>query len=261
MSIRTTCTSGAFTLEWVLFLVHNISLFHRLYNMFYGIMSKEIEVITIGKKKQKTQNQDVKERESVSVSLLICTEGCINEVDEKKVREQERIICEGARVALPVFMDEYAKELDRKIAIENKITSLITIEIAILTVFMPIIPFEEIKKHFASKVNGVVIATTVANNLLIIAIVLMAVAFVILMCAIRVQTYNKVDIVQLEQDKNLNQTANAVEIGLCGHYKDIILFNSDLNDDKAKKYKIGLPLTIASFFCLIIGTIILKCLG
>ena len=46
---------------------------------------------------------------------------------------------EGAKVALPVFIDEYSKECDRKTVIENKIISLVTIEIAILTVFIPII--------------------------------------------------------------------------------------------------------------------------
>ena len=41
---------------------------------------------------------------------------------------------EGARVALPVFIDEYSKECERKNIIENKINTLLTIEIATLTV-------------------------------------------------------------------------------------------------------------------------------
>ncbi len=185
-------------------------------------------------------------------------------IGKKKARSnvsrQENSICEGANVALPVFMDEYSKELDRKMAIENKITSLIPIEIAILTVFMPIIPFEELKKLFVSECNGVVIATTVACVHLFIAIILMASSFVTLMRAIQIKTYSKVDIQELEQEKNLSQKMNAVEVGLCGHYKDITLANSYLNDEKAKKYESGLPLAIISFFCLVIGTIILKCL-
>ena len=41
---------------------------------------------------------------------------------------------EGARVALPVFIDEYSKECERQNIIENKINTLLTIEIATLTV-------------------------------------------------------------------------------------------------------------------------------
>ena len=54
---------------------------------------------------------------------------------------------EGAKAALPIFIDEYTKECDRKNVIESKITTLLTIEIAVLTVFIPIIPFE-ISKRF-----------------------------------------------------------------------------------------------------------------
>lgn len=40
---------------------------------------------------------------------------------------------DSAKVALPIFIDEYTKECDRKTTIENKVISLVTIEIAILT--------------------------------------------------------------------------------------------------------------------------------
>ena len=38
---------------------------------------------------------------------------------------------EGAKAALPIFIDEYTKECDRKNVIESKITTLLTIEIAV----------------------------------------------------------------------------------------------------------------------------------
>ncbi len=187
----------------------------------------------------------------------------------KKRKSKKTLCCEGdntkpvfqgAKVALPVFRDEYTKECDRKTLLENKILSLVTIEIAVMTVFMPIIPFGDVKKLIFSNNNLVVIVTTIACMLLCIGIVMMAVSFGILMRAVNIQTYSKVDIEQLNLDENLMQVENAVEKGLCDHYKEITLVNSILNDKKADKYKKSFPLTIVSFGCLILGTVLLKIL-
>ncbi|EOS20843.1 hypothetical protein C806_04832 [Lachnospiraceae bacterium 3-1] len=189
----------------------------------------------------------------------------------KKKKKDRKILCygendrvkfafEGAKIALPVFIDEYSKECDRKTVIENKVISLVTIEIAIMTVFMPIIPFGSISKFLFDDSNSIVIATTFACIFLCIGIIIMAVSFGILMSAVNIQTYSKVDIEKLDLEENLTQDVNSVEKGLCDHYKEITLANSALNDKKANKYKIGLPLTIFSFWSMVLGTILLKLL-
>lgn len=178
----------------------------------------------------------------------------------KKYKKSDfgKVAFEGAKIALPVFIDEYSKECDRKTVIENKVFSLVTIEIAIMTVFIPIIPFGSIGKYLSSNCNSIIIATTIACIFLSASIAMMVASFGILMNAVNIQTYSKVDIEKLDLEENLTQDANSVEKGLCDHYKEIILVNSLLNDKKAKKYDIGLPLTIVSFGCLALGTIILK---
>lgn len=167
---------------------------------------------------------------------------------------------EGAEVALPVFIDEYSKEGDRKNAIENKINSLLTVEVAVLTVFIPIIPFESIKKYLFDNCKGIIIATTIACVLLSISIFMLMVSFGILMSAVNIQTYSKVDIEELNSDDVLKQDANSVERGLCDHYKTITLHNSNINEKKARKYEICLPITISSFVLLAFGTMLLKVL-
>jgi hypothetical protein len=130
---------------------------------------------------------------------------------------------EGAGTALPVFIDEYSKECDRKKVIENKINALLTIEIAILTVFIPILPFGSIKTYLFNNYNGVTIAATVACVLLGISIVMIAVAFGILISAVSIKTYSKVDIEKLDSEDNLRQDANSVEKGLCDHNNNNLL--------------------------------------
>ena len=162
---------------------------------------------------------------------------------------------EGAKAALPIFIDEYTKECDRKNVIESKITTLLTIEIAVLTVFIPII-----KTLLADNCNSIIIAATISCALLVISIVMMAISFGILMSAVSIQTYSKVDIEKLDLEENLRQDANSVEKGLCDHYKIITLENSDINDRKARKYQLCLPIIIISFFLMTLGTILLKVL-
>lgn len=139
-------------------------------------------------------------------------------------------------------------------------TTLLTIEIAVLTVFIPIIPFENIKTLLADNCNSIIIAATISCALLVISIVMMAISFGILMSAVSIQTYSKVDIEKLDLEENLRQDANSVEKGLCDHYKIITLENSDINDRKARKYQLCLPIIIISFFLMTLGTILLKVL-
>lgn len=172
--------------------------------------------------------------------------------------ESAEIRYDSTRVALPIFIDEYTKECDRKTAIENKVISLVTIEIAILTVFMPIIPFNSINKYLFTMSHTICIWATVACVFLVLSIIMMGISFGVLMSAVKIQTYEKVNIEQLDDDEILSQNTSSVEKGLCDHYKQITLSNSRLNDKKEKKYRIGLPLTIVSFWCILFGTILLK---
>lgn len=166
----------------------------------------------------------------------------------------------GAKIALQVFIDEYSKECERKTAIDNKIISLLALEIAILTIFIPIIPFENIKLYFNNNRSIIIGMATIACMLLAISLIIMAVSFGILMITINVKLYHKVDIVELDSEQNLKQDANSVEKGLCDHYKTIILQNSQINDNKATKYQICLLIIIISFLLLTLGTILLKIL-
>lgn len=172
--------------------------------------------------------------------------------------ESAGIRYDSASVALPIFIDEYTKECDRKTAIENKVISLVTIEIAILTVFMPIIPFNSINKYLFTMSHTICIWAIVACVFLVLSIIMMGISFGVLMSAVNIQTYEKVDIEKLDKDNFLILRADSLQRALCTHYRKITLTNSTVNNKKAEKYEKGLPLTIVSFLCLLIGTIMLK---
>ena len=73
-----------------------------------------------------------------------------------------------------------------------------------------------------------------------------------------IRTYRKVDIIKLASEDSLKYDENSIEKALCSHYKEITLANAELNDGKANKYKICLPMALISFLLLIAGTILLK---
>lgn len=182
-----------------------------------------------------------------------------NKKEKKNVKNMtNNYTFKGATVALQVFIDEYSKELERKNFLENKVIALVTIQMAILTVFMPIIPFDKIILGLRCTNNTEIIITTIACMALLFSVITIITSFVILLSAVKIQTYKKVDIEQLNLDSNLKQDQNAVERGLCNHYAKITLENAQLNAEKANKFKLGLPLTIASFACIIMGTILLR---
>ena len=210
-------------------------------------------VVSIKKKK------DIQD-EKIIIEVTIMDDGSREVKEEKQNSDKEHNISNGASVILPVFMDEYSKELERKNIIENKVTSLIAVQIAILTIFMPIIPFDKLYDLFRNNNNGIVISTSIACLFLLISIGIMIIAFGLSMSAMRVEAYNKVNIEQLVKEENLKHFVNDVEVALCIHYEYLISNNTKLTDRKANRYKRGLPLTIVAFLCLIVGTVVLKCL-
>lgn len=179
---------------------------------------------------------------------------------EKQIESNEVCKLESAGVLLQIYMDEYSKQFEAKKSIENKIVALLTIEMAVLTVFMPIIPFDTINKMLAGENNALLIMKTIACVLLVEGVVAMLIVFVWLIYAIRMRIYKKVDIEKLGSENIMMSAVDELEKGLCDHYKVIVLQNEEIDAQKAKDYQKCLPFTVIGFVLLLVGTIILKLL-
>ena len=193
--------------------------------------------------------------------------GDINLCKKKKNKQKQKtsteaitpqITFQGASAALPTMIDEYTKERERASILDNKAVSLITILIALLTVYIPLIPFDIICDTYlnGSKIKfGLVL---IAVLMLIAAFIITAFSFIKLIRTIKLQEYKKADIDMTCKEEHLQCDKDIMEKALCEHYQKLIHYNSKINDDKVKKLSGCFTLVAIVFFLLLIPTVILK---
>ena len=193
--------------------------------------------------------------------------GDINLCKKKKNKQKQKtsteaitpqITFQGASAALPTMTDEYTKERERAGILDNKAASLITILIALLTVYIPLIPFDIICNTYlnGSKIKfGLVL---IAVLMLIASFIITAFSFIKLIRTIKLQEYRKADIDMICKEEHLQCDKDIMEKALCEHYQELIHYNSKINDDKVKNLSGCFTLVAIVFFLLLIPTVILK---
>ena len=87
-------------------------------------------------------------------------------------KNDSQIIFQSASSALPTMVDEYTKERERAGILDNKAISLITILIALLTVYIPLISFDTIYNAY---LNG----SKIRFGLVFLAFLMLIVSFII----------------------------------------------------------------------------------
>ena len=166
----------------------------------------------------------------------------------------------AAYICLPTMIDEYTKERERGSILDNKALALITILLALITVYLPLIPFSKIKKIYNTGKNSEITLLVTLLFCFIAAIIVTIISFCILIVIYRLKTYHRVDLQIITNKKYLLKNDDIYQQALCEHYKELTLHNSSVNDKKAKKLNLAFILTIISFILLLITCIGLKLL-
>ncbi|HAT4315837.1 hypothetical protein [Clostridium perfringens] len=178
-----------------------------------------------------------------------------NTLDDVQTTDVEYKSASVARIAI---MDEYTKERERGGIIDNKAIGLITILLALVTVYIPIIPFEKFKNVYKTGDKNQLIMMTFIVLIFIMALSLAIITFTILIRIVDLKTYKRVDIDILTKDKFLSEDEDIYERALCRHYRKLIEQNSKVNDTKSKKISACYILTIVLFICLLLACIFIK---
>ncbi|MGG5460288.1 hypothetical protein [Clostridium sp. B9] len=166
----------------------------------------------------------------------------------------------SASVALTTIMDEYTKERERGGIIDNKAVALITILLALVTVYMPIIPFDKIHKIYEASNKNQLIIITIAGLIFLLALIIAIITFIILINIVKLKIYKRVDVDMLIKEEFLKVDKNVYQKALCTHYGKLIIQNSEVNDNKSKNLSICYILTIVLFVLLLISCISMKLL-
>jgi hypothetical protein len=172
-----------------------------------------------------------------------------------------------AEQMLNIIRDEYAVENERKKTIDSKALTFITVNIAMLTVFIPLIPFENIV-GFMKNAEGVFMILSIIGLIgLGISVASLIVSFVILVQVAGISGYARVNmdsILSLSAEQDENENITSVKQGLVAHYHRILRGTVDekgncvINSNRADRMQIGIIFTVVGYVVLFFSTILLR---
>lgn len=180
-----------------------------------------------------------------------------NKLVNKKEEKPENVTFESSKILLDVMREEYAKERERCASLENKAGMFIATVIAIITVFIPMAPFEKITGSYGSDVLHIIFVTLLLC-VFIYAFGNLIYAFYWLFQVINLKEYSRPNLLSVKDKEIQLQPEEITANGLLDHFYTIIDLNIKVNDKKVDNLKKGLTASIVGFILLAISTIGLK---
>lgn len=166
-------------------------------------------------------------------------------------------------VLLTIVESEYSEERSRAERLDNKASALLTVIIALITIYVPIFPFDRFvefySKHRPCLTTPIVFSLFVL--MAVIAIVIAIISTIKLIDIHKAKNYQAVDIVSFNTNEKLAYKDVArYQVELIDHYQSLILANSEINHEKAtalnRQYRNAIIIFILLSFSAI-GTLIL----
>lgn len=139
-------------------------------------------------------------------------------------------------IFLPILQSEYEQERARTDRIDNKAMALLTIIIALITVYVPIFPFDKLAVFYSTPRDcpTLLIVISVFLLLAVAAIILAIHSAKKLIDIYKPKEYQAVNIELLNNNEKLSlNPAAKFQMELIDHYQAIILSNSKVNSDKS----------------------------
>ena len=182
------------------------------------------------------------------------------EIDESSelTTEQQESSERSSTLLLEIMRESYYKEMERTNILDNKTGVFISALIAVITIFMPIIPFDNLITLYKDGAKYQIVGVTCALCGLVVAFILLGIAFFNLYKAISPKTFVKVNISDVNKINPQEADISEIEEDLTHHYYDICSTNADKNGKKAEKFSLGLKLSIFSFLILCFSVIALN---
>lgn len=177
---------------------------------------------------------------------------------QESQREQTPVF-PSAFLLLECARDEYSKERERTQFLDNKSSFFMSAIILVATIFVPFIPFDQIRKAVISGSDVQRVAVCILGTLVAVSFAFLVIAFKNLYDAYKIKGYERFNIENLIDITILTADKNHVEKGLCQNYKETIEKNIKKNDDKADSIAAGLRDCAIGFLLLAASAIILVC--
>ena len=164
----------------------------------------------------------------------------------------------SANILLEIAIDEYHRELERTSFLLNKASVFIAAITTILTIFIPVIPFNKLLKALEITNKREAINLVIIICILLLSITIEAYSFYCFLKAYKLKDFSRVNLDNLDDDSLLKAMEELTEEAMIRHYKEIILRNVEINDTIAKQISRGLQMTIIGFFTLLMSSVLLN---
>lgn len=140
-------------------------------------------------------------------------------------------------ILLPILEEEYRQEKARTERIDNKAMALLTIIIALITVYVPIFPFEKFAE-FYSKITMCCIVPCIFSLFLLLGVIAIFLAIHSakkLTEVYKPTEFQAVNIELLNNNEKLScNPPTQFQLEVIDHYQSIVLANSKINSQKAQ---------------------------
>ena len=153
--------------------------------------------------------------------------------------------------------EEYDREHQRTANLDNKVSVFIAALIAVLTIFIPVIPYKGIVKAF--KVRQCHTGIILLLIFLGLSAFFIVSSFIELYQSFSLKGFCRPNLEAINAQDNLEETEKNLLDVLIDHYHfKVIQNNKKENDHKAKHLKIGLLLFIIGFIMMFIAVVMLN---
>jgi len=139
-------------------------------------------------------------------------------------------------IFLPILENEYMEEKARTDRIDNKAIALLTIIIALITIYVPIIPFEKVAQVY-SEASACCLFSCIFSLFLLLGIIAIVIAIYSakkIIEAYKPTEFPAINVEHLNTNENLScNPAYSFQLKLIQHFQSIILSTSETNTKKA----------------------------
>lgn len=161
-------------------------------------------------------------------------------------------------IFLPILQNEYMEEKSRADRIDNKSVALLTIIIALITIYVPIFPFDQFVEIYANLNTHCALICIFSVFLLlgVVALLLAIYSAKKIMDIVKPTEYQAVNIEYFNTNERLARNPpHPFQVELITHYQSIILANSNVNVKKAESLNKQVRNVIIIFVLLSISAI------
>lgn len=163
----------------------------------------------------------------------------------------------SASIMLEISKNEYERERERSNMLDNKASFFLSASIAVLTIFIPIIPFSKMIGFFSTATKGYASIVIIVLCLLFASLIFFITSARNLYAAYSIRSFKNINYDNLNDEGILQTKKNQTERGLVRHYNGILVYNAKINDEKANKIRVGLKYCVLSFSFMFVSTILL----